>query len=72
MNRILPAVGLLLMAFTALPMSAAPAQAVVYCTTTGVPKGALCVTGGPARPSLLGFRPSALPKRGAVNRVGRR
>jgi hypothetical protein len=78
MNRILSAVGLLLMSFTALPMSAAPAQAVVYCTTTGVPQG--CVVRRPvARAAAVtaGVRAVGLPgtpmnRGGPVNRVGRR
>ena len=78
MNRILPAFGLLLIALTALPMSAAPAQAVVYCTTTGVPQG--CVVRRPvARAAAVtaGVRAVARPgtpmnRGGPVNRVGRR
>ena len=78
MNRILPAVGLLLMASTALPMSASPAQAIVYCTTTGVPQG--CVVRRPvARAAAVtaGVRAVGLPgtpmnRGGPVNRVGRR
>jgi hypothetical protein len=39
MNRILSALGLALIALTAVPMSVGSAQAVVYCTTTGYPRG---------------------------------
>jgi hypothetical protein len=75
MNRILPAVGLVLMASIALPMSAAPAQAIVYCTTTGVPQG--CVVRRPvARAAAVtaGVRAVGTPmnRGGPVNRVGRR
>src|SRR5215203_2072726 len=72
MNRFLSAIGLLLMACTALPMSAAPAQAVVYCTTTGVPQG--CVVRRPvARAAAVtaGVRAVGTPmnRGGPVNRV---
>jgi hypothetical protein len=78
MNRILPAVGLLLMTFTALPMSAAPALAIVYCTTTGIPAG--CVVRRPvARAAVVtagvravGRPGTAMNRGGPVNRVGRR
>jgi hypothetical protein len=74
MNRILPAVGLLLMACTALPMSTAPAQAVVYCTTTGVPQG--CVVGRPvaraAAVTAVVRHGTPMNRGGPVNRLGRR
>ena len=78
MNRILSAVGLLLMSFAALPMSAAPAQAVVYCTTTGIPQG--CVVRRPvaraaavtAGVRAVGRPGTAMNRGGPVNRVGRR
>jgi hypothetical protein len=75
MNRILVAVGLLPMALAALPMIAAPAHAVVYCTTTGVPQG--CVVRRPvARAAAVtaGVRAVGTPmnRGGPVNRVGRR
>ena len=78
MSRILPAVGLLLMAFTALPMSAAPAKAIVYCTTTGVPQG--CVVRRPvarAAAATAGVRAvgrpgTAMNRGGPINRIGRR
>jgi hypothetical protein len=75
MNRILPTIGLLVMASIALPMSAAPAQAIVYCTTTGVPQG--CVVRRPvARAAAVtaGVRAVGTPmnRGGPVNRVGRR
>jgi hypothetical protein len=77
MNRILSACGLLMMASTALPMSAAPAQAVVYCTTTGVPQG--CVVRRPvARAAVVTAgvravgRGTPMNRGGPVNRVGRR
>jgi hypothetical protein len=74
MNRILPAVGLLLMASTALPMSAAPAQAIVYCTTTGIPQG--CVVRRPvaraAAATAVVRNGTPMNRGGPVNRVGRR
>jgi hypothetical protein len=78
MKRVLPALGLLLFAVTALPISAAPAQAVVYCSTTGIPQG--CVVRRPvARAAAVtaGVRAVGRPgtpmnRGGPVNRVGRR
>ena len=61
MNRILPAVGLLLMASMALPMSAHRLKPLSTARRPVFPKGALCVDLWPVpRPSLLGFGPSAL------------
>jgi hypothetical protein len=74
MNRLLPAFGLVAMAFTALPMSAAPAKAVVYCTTTGVPQG--CVVRRPvaraAAATAVVRNGTPMNRGGPVNRVGRR
>jgi hypothetical protein len=78
MNRILLAVGLPLLACTALPMSTAPAQAIVYCTTTGIPQG--CVVRRPvaraaavtAGVRAVGRPGTAMNRGGPVNRVGRR
>jgi hypothetical protein len=75
MKRMLAAAGMLLIAFAALPMSAAPAVAVVYCTTTGVPQG--CVVRRPvARAAVVtaGVRAVGTPvnRGGPVNRAGRR
>jgi len=78
MKRILPAFGLLLIAAASLPMSAAPARAVVYCSTTGVPQG--CVVRRPvaraaavtAGVRAVGRPGTAMNRGGPVNRVGRR
>jgi hypothetical protein len=74
MKRILPAFGLVAMAFTALPMSAAPAQAIVYCTTTGVPQG--CVVRRPvaraAAATAVVRNGTPMNRGGPVNRAGRR
>jgi hypothetical protein len=77
MSRIdlLSCAGLAAAAFTALAMTAGPANAVVYCKTVGVPKG--CVARPVARVGVgapgVGVRPGTPMNRGGpVNRVGRR
>ena len=78
MNRILSALGLALIALTAFPMSVGSAQAVVYCTTTGYPRGCIVRPVAPvARAAAIhrgvGTRPGTVMNRGGpVNRVGRR
>jgi hypothetical protein len=75
--------GLALAAFTAVSMSAGPANAVVYCKTVGVPKGCVSRPVAPvARRAVVtpgigaagvGVRPGTPMNRGGpVNRVGRR
>ena len=78
MNRILSALGLALIALIAFPMSVGSAQAVVYCTTTGYPRGCVVRPVAPvARAAAIhggvGIRPGTVINRGGpVNRVGRR
>ena len=71
--RFLTPAGLMLLALTALPMSAGPANAVV-CKTVGVPKG--CVAARPRGAVVvrrdLGFRGTPMNRGGPVNRIGRR
>jgi hypothetical protein len=75
--------GLVLAALTAVPMTAGPANAVVYCKTVGVPKGCVARPVAPvARRAVMtpgvgaagvGVRPGTPMNRGGpVNRVGRR
>jgi hypothetical protein len=72
----LPSSGLALVVFTvlslsALSISAAPANAVVYCKTVGVPQG--CVVRPVAPVARAVARPGTPMNRGGpVNRVGRR
>jgi hypothetical protein len=81
-KRILTGSGLALIALTTVPMSTAPAHAVVYCKTVGVPKGCIARPVAPvaravASPGVgargVGVRPGTPMNRGGpVNRVGRR
>lgn len=84
MSRILPLshAGLAVTALTALFTSTAPAGAVVYCKTVGVPKGCVARPVAPVARSVaapgvgfrgVGVRPGTPMNRGGpVNRVGRR
>ena len=67
----LPGAALALVALTALPMTAEPANAAVFCKTVGVPKG--CVARPVAPVARAVARPGTPMNRGGpVNRVGRR
>jgi hypothetical protein len=74
MSRILSASGLVLIALTALPISAGSAQAVVYCRTVGVPAGCVVRPVAPVAPVARAAvrRGTPMNRGGPVNRVGRR
>ena len=74
--------GLALLALTAFSMTTAPANAVVYCKTVGVPRGCVARPVAPAARAVMtpgvgapgvGVRPGTPMNRGGpVNRAGRR